>query len=130
MDVTRAALRRPLLDAARGCYQRRPLRNRRERDLKGRFQFTVEASRGEITDVHIEMSTLGVPEVEACLREAAFGLDFPRRQQGDAAVGARFRLRLQPKGLEEDANEMSTVDGQNEKMFQRQLNRILTEAGL
>jgi hypothetical protein len=45
----------------------------------------------------VRRSTLNRPEIEACLREAAFGVEIPRPLHRDAPVVAALNLIFQPR---------------------------------
>jgi hypothetical protein len=56
----------------------------------------LHLERGEMVDAVVRSSTLDRPEIEACLREAAFGVEVPRPLHRDAPVVAALNLRFQP----------------------------------
>ena len=45
----------------------------------------------------VRRSTLGRPDIEACLREAAFTVDVPRALHNDAPVVANLNLVFRPR---------------------------------
>jgi hypothetical protein len=96
-DVVHKALGYAFLPRARACYLTRAVKNAADFRLKGRMRLELHLERGEMMDAVIRQSTLGRPDIEACLREAAFTLDVPRAMHNDAPVVANLNLVFRPR---------------------------------
>jgi hypothetical protein len=94
--VVRNALSLAYLPRARACYLSRPVRTAADQELRGRLRLELTLERGEMLEAVVRGSTLGRPEIEACLREAAFGIEIPRPLHRDAPVVAAMNLQFQP----------------------------------
>ncbi len=95
--VVRNALSLTYLPRARACYLGRPVKSAADLDLRGRLRLELSLERGEMREAVIRQSTLGHPEIEACLREAAFAVDVPRAMFNDAPVVAALNLVFAPR---------------------------------
>ncbi len=96
-EVVRNALSLAYLPRARACYLSRPVRNADDLDLRGRVRIELSLERGEMRDAAVASSSLHRPEIEACLREAAFAIDVPRAMRSDASVVAILNLVFAPR---------------------------------
>jgi hypothetical protein len=83
-EVVRQALSLAYLPRARACYLSRSVKNLTDRDLRGRIRLELGLERGELADATVRKSTLDRPEIETCLRDAAFGVEIPRAMRNDA----------------------------------------------
>ena len=61
------------------------------------MRLELHLERGEMMDAVVRQSTLGRPDIEACLREAAFTLEVPRAMHNDAPVVANLNLVFRPR---------------------------------
>jgi hypothetical protein len=95
--VVRNALSLAFLPRARACYLSRPVRTPADKELRGRLRLELHLERGELVAARVQSSTLDRPEIEACLREAAFGLEVPRPMHRDAPTVAVLNLVFQPR---------------------------------
>jgi hypothetical protein len=66
-------------------------------ELRGRLRLELTLERGEMLGAVVRSSTLGRPDIEACLRDAAFGVEVPRPLHRDAPVVAALNLQFQPR---------------------------------
>jgi hypothetical protein len=95
--VVHNALSLAYLPRARACYLNRSARTAADQELRGRLRLELTLERGEMLAATVRGSTLGRADIEACLREAAFGLDVPRPLHSDAPVVAALNLQFQPR---------------------------------
>jgi hypothetical protein len=117
--VLRNALSLAFLPRARACYLARRVGNGTDLNLRGRVRLELHLERGELEDAVIGgASTLNRPEIERCVREAAFAIEYPRPMFRDAptvaALNLVFRPRTPPEEARPDASE-----------FDRQIDLIL-----
>ncbi len=96
-DVVHKTLGYAFLPRARACYLTRAVKSARDFRLKGRLRLELHLERGEMMDAVVRQSTLGRPDIEACLREAAFTLEVPRAMHNDAPVVANLNLVFRPR---------------------------------
>jgi hypothetical protein len=96
-DVLHKALGYAYLPRARACYLTRAVKSAADFQLRGRLRLELSLARGEMMDAVVKTSTLGRPDVEACLREAAFSVDIPRAMYNDAPVTAALNLVFRPR---------------------------------
>jgi hypothetical protein len=96
-DVVRKALAYAYLPRARACYLTRAVKTAADFRLRGRLRLELSLARGEMMDAVVKTSTLGRPDLEACLREAAYAVDVPRAMYNDAPVIAALNLVFQPR---------------------------------
>jgi hypothetical protein len=82
---------------ARACYLNRAVHGPADFELRGRLRLELHLERGEMVDAVVRNSTLRRPEIESCLREAAFGVEIPRPLHRDAPVVAALNLVFQPR---------------------------------
>jgi hypothetical protein len=95
-QVVHNALALAYLPRARACYLGRRVKGAADFELRGRLRLELTLERGEMQEAVVRASTLHRPEIEACLREAAFGLEVPRPLHRDAPVIAALNLQFQP----------------------------------
>jgi hypothetical protein len=95
--VVRNALSLAYMPRARACYLSRKVQNPEDFQLRGRLRLELHLERGEMVEAVVRRSTLNRPEIEACLREAAFGVEIPRPLHRDAPVVAALNLIFQPR---------------------------------
>jgi hypothetical protein len=93
----RNALSRAYLPRARACYLLRPVKQAGDRELSGRLRLELSLERGELTDAVVTQTTINRPDIESCLREAAFAIDIPRAFSNDAPILAALNLVFQPQ---------------------------------
>jgi hypothetical protein len=103
-QVVRNTLSLAFLPRARACYLNRPVKSARDRDLKGRLRLELQLERGEMIEATVASSTLARPDIEGCLREAAFAVEIPRAMHSDAPVVAALNLVFQPLTPEKKPN--------------------------
>jgi hypothetical protein len=96
-NVVRNALSLAYMPRARACYLGRRVRGADDFELRGRLRLELHLERGEMVEAVVRQSTLKRPEIEACLREAAFGVEIPRPLHRDAPVVAALNLVFQPR---------------------------------
>ncbi len=95
-SVVKNALSLAFLPRARACYLGRTVTGGRDVELQGRVRLALQLERGEMTDAVIATSTLGRPDIEECVRRAAFAVHVPRAVANDAAVEAVLNLVFRP----------------------------------
>ncbi len=96
-DVVQRALGYAFLPRARACYLTRAIKSAADFLLKGRLRLELHLERGEMMGAAVRRSTLGRPDIEACLREAAFAVEVPRALHSDAPVIAALNLVFRPR---------------------------------
>jgi Mg-chelatase subunit ChlD len=116
--VLRNALALAFLPRARACYLSRRVASGRDLALRGRVRLELHLERGELEDAIIRRSSLGRPEIEACVRDAAFQVDYPRPSFRDAPTVAAVNLVFRPRTPEEKGPADASA-------FDRQLDLIL-----
>jgi hypothetical protein len=84
------------LPRARACYLNRKSENKAARFLDGRVRLGLSLQRGEMQGVQVMESTLARPDIEACLRDAAWALHVPRPAGQDHPVLAIVNLVFRP----------------------------------
>jgi hypothetical protein len=94
--VVRNALSLAFLPRARACYLTRRVRGAADLELRGRLRLELHLQRGEMLDAQVRGSTLKRPDIEGCLRDAAFGIEVPRPLHRDAPTVAVLNLQFQP----------------------------------
>lgn len=102
-SVVRDALSLAFTPRARACYLNRSAATPADRDLTGRVRLALELVRGEVDDARVESSTLHRPDIEACLREAAFAFNVPRTYRNDERVTAVLNLVFRPRSPDKQA---------------------------
>jgi hypothetical protein len=96
-DVVHRALTYAYLPRARACYVTRAIRSAADFQLRGRVRLEMRIERGEMMEAAVARSSLGRPDIEACLREAAFTVEIPRPVLNDAPAVAALNLVLRPR---------------------------------
>jgi hypothetical protein len=110
--VLRNALALAFLPRARACYVSRRVANSADLALRGRLRLELHLERGELEDAIIRRSSLDRPEIERCVREAAFYVEYPRPMFRDAPTVAAVNLVFRPRTLEENHPDASPFDRQ------------------
>jgi hypothetical protein len=118
-DVVQKALGYAFLPRARACYLTRKITGASDFQLKGRLRLELHLERGEMMDAAVRRSTLGRPDIESCLREAAFAVEVPRAFNSDAPVIAALNLVFRPR------TEARPPDAAAAEAVDRELTRIL-----
>jgi hypothetical protein len=108
-QVVRNALSLAYMPRARACYLGRRVRTAADFELRGRLRLELHLERGEMVEAVVRNSTLDRPEIEACLREAAFGVEIPRPLHRDAPVVAALNLLFQPRTPPAGSRDASAV---------------------
>ena len=111
-QVLRNALALAYLPRARACYLSRRVATARDLALRGRLRLELHLERGELEDAIIRRSSLDRPEIERCVREAAFNLEYPRPMFRDAPTVAAVNLVFRPRTPEENRPDASPFDRQ------------------
>jgi len=109
-SVVRNALSLAFLPRARACYLTRPVRKPEDVELRGRVRLELHLERGELVDARVVSSTLARPDIEACVRDAAYDIETPRPHHRDAPTVAALNLVFQPRtagGQPADASLLS-----------------------
>jgi hypothetical protein len=96
-DVVQRALGYAFLPRARACYLTRAIKTAADFQLKGRLRLELHLERGEMMAAAVRRSTLGRPDIEDCLREAAFAVEVPRALHSDSPVIAALNLVFRPR---------------------------------
>jgi Mg-chelatase subunit ChlD len=110
--VLRNALALAYLPRARACYLLRRVANGVDLALRGRVRLELHLERGELEDAIIQRSSLDRPEIERCVREAAFEVEYPRPMFRDAPTVAAVNLVFRPRTPEENPPDASPFDRQ------------------
>jgi hypothetical protein len=110
--VLRNALALAFLPRARACYVSRRVANSADLALRGRLRLELHLERGELEDAIIRRSSLDRPEIERCVREAAFDVEYPRPMFRDAPTVAAVNLVFRPRTPEENRPDASLFDRQ------------------
>jgi Mg-chelatase subunit ChlD len=110
--VMRNALALAYLPRARACYLLRRVANGVDLALRGRLRLELHLERGELEDAIISRSTLDRPEIERCVREAAFEVEYPRPSFRDAPTVAAVNLVFRPRTPEGSPPDASPFDQQ------------------
>ncbi len=110
--VLRNALALAYLPRARACYLLRRVANGVDLALRGRLRLELHLERGELEDALIRRSSLDRPEIERCVRDAAFEVEYPRPSLRDAPTVAAVNLVFRPRTPEENPRDASPLDQQ------------------
>jgi hypothetical protein len=108
--VLRNALSLAFMPRARACYLSRRVATANDAHLRGRVRLELTLERGELHDAVIRKSTLNHPDIESCLRAAAWAVDYPRPEHRDALTVANLNLVFRPRTTEEKLPDASAVD--------------------
>jgi len=85
--------------------------------LQGRIKLELSIERGELHDAVILSSTLDNPEVEDCVRGAAWAIEYPRPEHRDAPTIANLNLVFRPHTAEDTAPDASPMDREIEMIL-------------
>jgi len=108
--VLRNSLALAFLPRARACYLNRKAAKAGDAYLRGRLKLELTIERGELHDAVVRNSTLGNSEVEDCVRNAAWAVEYPRPEHRDAPTTANLNLVFQPRTSLEGVPDASPVD--------------------
>jgi hypothetical protein len=75
--VLRNALSLAFMPRARACYLSRKVAKAGDAYLRGRIKLELSIERGELHDAVVRSSTLGHPDIENCVRRAAWAVEYP-----------------------------------------------------
>jgi hypothetical protein len=109
-EVLRNALSLAFMPRARACYLARRVAKASDVRLQGRIKLELTLERGELHDALVRSSTLGSPEIEACVRNAAWAIEYPRPEHRDAPTVANLNLVFRPHSPEEAPPDASPAD--------------------
>ena len=105
--VLRNALSLAFLPRARACYLSRRVAKAGDATLRGRMKLELTLERGELHEAVVRSSTLGKPDIEDCVRAAAWAVEYPRPEHRDALTTANLNLVFQPHTPEETPPDAS-----------------------
>jgi len=108
--VLRNSLALAFLPRARACYLNRKAAKAGDAYLRGRLKLELTIERGELHDAVVRNSTLGNSEIEDCVRNAAWAVEYPRPEHRDAPTTANLNLVFQPRTAQEGAPDASPMD--------------------
>jgi hypothetical protein len=108
--VLRNALSLAFMPRARACYLSRKVAKAGDAYLRGRMKLELSIERGELHDAVVRSSTLGHPEIENCVRRAAWAVEYPRPEHRDAPTTANLNLVFQPRTAQEPAPDATPLD--------------------
>jgi hypothetical protein len=131
-DVVHKQLAYAYLPRARACYLTRSIKSAKDFQLRGRLRLELHLERGEMVEAVVRRSTLGRPDIEACLREAAFAVEIPRALANDAPVLAALNLVLRPRTLARAADagaEGTALAGDEGRQMAQEIDRIIGPLG-
>jgi hypothetical protein len=108
--VLRNALSLAFMPRARACYLNRRAAKAGDAYLRGRMKLELSLERGELHDAVVRSSTLDHPEIENCVRNAAWAVEYPRPEHRDAPTTANLNLVFQPRTAPEAFPDASPMD--------------------
>ena len=108
--VLRNALSLAFMPRARACYLSRKVAKAGDVYLRGRMKLELSIERGELHDAVVRSSTLGNPDIENCVRNAAWAVEYPRPEHRDAPTTANLNLVFQPRTPQEVQPDASPMD--------------------
>ncbi len=108
--VLRNALSLGFMPRARACYLSRRVAKAGDLYLRGRMKLELTLERGELDNVVVLSSTLGNRDIEDCVRDAAWAVDYPRPEHRDALTTANVNLVFKPHTPEETPLDASPMD--------------------
>ena len=108
--VLRNALSLAFMPRARACYLSRKVAKAGDAYLRGRMKLELSIERGELHDAVVRSSTLGNPDIENCVRSAAWAVEYPRPEHRDAPTTANVNLVFQPRTAQETLPDASPMD--------------------
>jgi hypothetical protein len=126
-DVVHSALAYAYLPRARACYLTRAVKTAADFQLRGRLRLELRIERGEMMDAVVARSTLGRPEIERCLREAAFSVDVPRPVMADVPAIAALNLVFRPRTEATSAD--AGVPGELDRSTAQTVDKLLGPRG-
>ena len=91
--------------------------------LRGRMKLELTLERGELHEAIVRSSTLGKPDIEECVRAAAWAVEYPRPEHRDALTTANLNLVFQPHTPEEVPPDASS--GASSDAIAREIDLIL-----
>lgn len=103
MDPTilRNALSLAYMPRVRACYLNRRAKTAADFALRGRMRLELQLERGELQEATVRRSDLNHAEIETCVREAAYAIEYPRPMYRDAPTVAALNLVFRPRTAEE-----------------------------
>jgi hypothetical protein len=109
--VLRNALSLAYMPRVRACYLNRRAKTAADFALRGRMRLELQLERGELLDAVVRRSDMGHAEIETCVREAAYAIEYPRPMYRDAPTVAALNLVFRPRTAEEQpAPDASALD--------------------
>jgi hypothetical protein len=108
--VLRNALSLAFMPRVRACYLSRRVAKADDVYLRGRMKLELSIERGELHDAVVRSSTLGNPDIENCVRGAAWAVEYPRPEHRDAPTTANLNLVFQPRTAQESPPDASPMD--------------------
>lgn len=108
--VLRNTLALAFLPRARACYLSRRVAKAGDQYLRGRLKLELTLERGELHEALVRSSTLGKPDIEDCVRAAAWAIDYPRPMHRDAPTIANVNLVFAPRTGRERQPDASALD--------------------
>jgi len=108
--VLRNALALAFLPRARACYLSRKAAKASDVYLRGRLKLELNLERGELHDAVVRQTTLGKPDIESCVRNAAWAVEYPRPEHRDAPTIANVNLVFAPRTERENPPDASPMD--------------------
>jgi hypothetical protein len=108
--VLRNTLALAFLPRARACYLSRRAASAADAYLRGRLKLELVLERGELHDAIVRESTLGKPDIESCVRAAAWAIEYPRPEHRDAPTIANVNLVFAPRTEREQKPDASALD--------------------
>ncbi len=108
--VLRNALSLAFMPRARACYLSRKVAKAGDTYLRGRMKLELDIERGELQNAVVRSSTLGNPEIEDCVRKAAWAVEYPRPVHRDAPTTAFLNLVFRPHTPQERPPDASPMD--------------------
>ena len=108
--VLRNALALAFTPRARACYVSRRVAKAGDANLRGRLKLELTIERGELNDAAVRQSTLANPDIENCVRRAAWAVEYPRPEHRDAPTTANLNLVFQPRTQRETVPDAMPAD--------------------
>ncbi len=108
--VLRNALSLAFMPRARACYLSRRVAKAGDVYLRGRMKLELTIERGELHNAVVLSSTLGNRDIENCVRDAAWAVEYPRPEHRDAPTTANVNLVFKPHTPEETPLDASPMD--------------------
>jgi hypothetical protein len=108
--VLRNALALAFTPRARACYVSRRVAKAGDAYLRGRLKLELNLERGELQDAVVRQSTLENPDIENCVRQAAWAVEYPRPEHRDAPTIANVNLVFSPRTPRERRPDASATE--------------------